>query len=142
MRGYFNRPEADAETIVDGWLRTGDLARFDADGHLYVVDRKKDMVLSGGMNIYSKEVEQVLLAHPAVSDAAVIGVPDEVYGEAVAAYLELAPGAGVTPDEIVAHCRRHLAGYKKPKYVRVVDELPRNSSGKTLKYRLREEFTL
>jgi long-chain acyl-CoA synthetase len=142
MRAYFNRPEANAETIVDGWLRTGDLARFDGDGHLYIVDRKKDMVLSGGMNIYSKEVEQVLLAHPAVSDAAVIGVPDEVYGEAVAAYLELEPGATVTPDEIVAHCRRHLAGYKKPKHVRVVDELPRNSSGKTLKYRLREAFSL
>ena len=140
MRGYFNRPEADAETIVDGWLRTGDLARFDADGYLYIVDRKKDMVLSGGMNIYSKEVEQVLLAHPAVSDAAVIGVPDEVYGEAVAAYLELEPGATVSEDEIVAHCRRHLAGYKKPRHVRFVDELPRNSSGKTLKYRLRETF--
>jgi long-chain acyl-CoA synthetase len=142
MRGYFNRPEANAETIVDGWLRTGDLARFDADGHLYIVDRKKDMVLSGGMNIYSKEVEQALLLHPAVRDAAVIGVPDDVYGEAVAAYLELEPGTTVTDEEIVAHCRRHLAGYKKPKHVRVVDELPRNSSGKVMKYRLREVFGL
>jgi long-chain acyl-CoA synthetase len=141
MRGYFNRPEANEETIVDGWLRTGDLARFDADGYLYIVDRKKDMVLSGGMNIYSKEVEGVLLTHPAVRDAAIVGVPDEIYGEAVAAYLELEPGTTVTEEEIIAHCRRHLAGYKKPKYVRVVDELPRNSSGKTLKYRLRESFT-
>jgi long-chain acyl-CoA synthetase len=140
MRAYFDRPEATAETIVDGWLRTGDLARLDGDGYLYIVDRKKDMVLSGGMNIYSKEVEQVLLAHPAVRDAAIIGVPDEVFGEAVAAYLELEPGAAVTDDEIIAHCRRHLAGYKKPRHVRVVGELPRNSSGKTLKYRLRESF--
>jgi long-chain acyl-CoA synthetase len=140
MRGYFNRPEANEETIVDGWLRTGDLARFDADGYLYIVDRKKDMVLSGGMNIYSKEVEGVLLTHPAVRDAALVGVPDEIYGEAVAAYLELEPGTTVTDEEIIALCRRHLAGYKKPKYVRVVDELPRNSSGKTLKYRLRESF--
>jgi long-chain acyl-CoA synthetase len=142
MRGYFNRPEANAETIVDGWLRTGDLARFDADGHLSIVDRKKDMVLSGGMNIYSKEVEQVLLTHPAVRDAAIIGVPDDTYGEAVAAYLELEPGAAVTDDDIIAHCRRHLAGYKKPRHIRVVDELPRNSSGKVMKYRLREEFVL
>ena len=140
MRGYFNRPADNAETIVDGWLRTGDLARFDADGYLYIVDRKKDMVLSGGMNIYSKEVEQVLLTHPAVRDAAIVGVPDEIYGEAVAAYLELEPGTAVTEDEIIALCRQHLASYKKPKYVRVVDELPRNSSGKTLKYRLRESF--
>jgi long-chain acyl-CoA synthetase len=140
MRGYFNRPEANAETIVDGWLRTGDLARFDADGYLYIVDRKKDMVLSGGMNIYSKEVEGVLLTHPSVRDAAIVGVPDEMYGEAVAAYLELEPGATVTDEDIIAHCRQHLASYKKPKYVRIVDELPRNSSGKTLKYRLRESF--
>ena len=82
----------------------------------------------------------MLLGHPAVRDAAIIGVPDDVYGEAVAAYLELEPGAAVTPDEIVGHCRQHLAGYKKPKYVRVVDELPRNSSGKTMKFRLREAF--
>jgi long-chain acyl-CoA synthetase len=140
MRGYWNRPEANEETIVDGWLRTGDLARFDADGYLYIVDRKKDMVLSGGMNIYSKEVEQVLLTHPAVRDAAIVGVPDEIYGEAVAAYLELEPGATVTQEEIIALCRQHLASYKKPKHVRIVDELPRNSSGKTLKYRLRESF--
>jgi long-chain acyl-CoA synthetase len=140
MRGYFNRPDANAETIVDGWIRTGDLARFDADGYLYIVDRKKDMVLSGGLNIYSKEVEHVLLTHPAVRDAAVVGVPDEVYGEAVAAYLELEPGAHVTADEIIAHCRQHLASYKKPRHVRVVDALPRNSSGKTLKYKLRETF--
>jgi long-chain acyl-CoA synthetase len=140
MRGYFNRPEADAEAIVDGWLRTGDLARFDADGHLYIVDRKKDMVLSGGLNIYSKEVEQVLLTHPAVRDAAVVGVPDDLYGEAVAAYLELERGATVTPGEIIAYCRQHLASYKKPRHVIVVDELPRNSSGKVMKYRLRKAF--
>jgi long-chain acyl-CoA synthetase len=91
-------------------------------------------------HIYSKEVEQVLLTHPAVRDAAIVGVPDEIYGEAVAAYLELEPGTAVTDEEIIALCRRHLAGYKKPKYVRVVDELPRNSSGKTLKFRLRESF--
>jgi long-chain acyl-CoA synthetase len=140
MRCYFNKPEATAETIRDGWVATGDMARIEPDGHIYIMDRKKDMVLSGGYNIYSKEVELVLQSHPAVQDAAVIGVPDALYGEAVAAFIELRPGAGATADEIVAHCRDRIAGYKKPKYVRFLAPLPRNSTGKVQKFELRRGF--
>jgi long-chain acyl-CoA synthetase len=140
MRCYFNKPEATAETIRDGWMATGDMARMEPDGHLYIMDRKKDMVLSGGYNIYSKEVELALLEHPSVQDAAVIGVPDAVFGEAVAAFIELRPGAAATEDEIVAHCRDRIAGYKKPKYVRFLSPLPRNSTGKVQKFALRQAF--
>ncbi len=140
MRCYFNKPKETAETIRDGWIATGDMAKMAPDGHLYIMDRKKDMVLSGGYNIYSKEVELVLQEHPAVQDAAVIGVPDAVFGEAVAAFIELRPGARATEEEIVAHCRDRIAGYKKPKHVRFFEELPRNSTGKVLKYELRRIF--
>jgi long-chain acyl-CoA synthetase len=139
MRGYFNRPEETASTIENGWLRTGDIARADADGYLYIVDRKKDMVLSGGFNIYTKEVEQALISHADVADAAVIGVPDAVYGEAVAAFVERLPGRDPSPEAIRDHVRDLIASYKKPKYVFVVDELPRNSLGKVLKDPLREQ---
>lgn len=140
MRGYFNNPQANAETIRDGWVRTGDMGRFDDEGYLYIVDRKKDMVLSGGYNIYSKEVEAAILELPGVQDAAVVGVPDAVYGEAVAAFIEMQPGARVDAERVVEHCRERIAGYKKPKHVRFVESLPRNSTGKVLKYALREQF--
>jgi len=140
MRGYFNNPQATAETIRDGWIRTGDLGRFDEDGYLYIVDRKKDMVLSGGYNIYSKEVETAILELPGVRDAAVVGVPDPVYGEAVAAFIETEPGMPLDAERVVTHCRERIAGYKKPRYVRFVQILPRNSMGKVLKNRLREAF--
>ena len=140
MRCYFNKPEATAQTIREGWVATGDMARMEPDGHLYIMDRKKDMVLSGGYNIYSKEVELVLQSHPAVLDAAVIGVPDPIYGEAVAAFIELRPGANASGEEIVAHCRDRIAGYKKPKYVRFLAPLPRNSTGKVQKFELRRAF--
>ncbi len=139
MRGYFGRPEETAQTIEDGWFRTGDIARADAHGYLYIVDRKKDMVLSGGFNIYTKEVEQALIGHPDIADAAVIGVPDAVYGEAVAAFIERLPGRDPSPQSIRDHVRALIAGYKKPKHVFVVDELPRNSLGKVLKGALREQ---
>ena len=142
MRCYFNKPRETAETIVDGWVATGDMARIEPDGHLYIMDRKKDMVLSGGYNIYSKEVELALQAHPAVQDAAVIGVPDPVFGEAVAAFIELRPGAEAAEDEIIAHCRDRIAGYKKPKFVRFMSPLPRNSTGKVQKFELRKAFAL
>jgi long-chain acyl-CoA synthetase len=141
MRGYFNNPQADAETMREGWVRTGDLGRFDEDGYLYIVDRKKDMVLSGGYNIYSKEVEAAILELDGVQDAAVIGVPDAVYGEAVAAFIELRPGARLDAEQVVEHCRSRIASYKKPKHVRFVGSLPRNISGKVLKYALREQFS-
>jgi len=140
MRCYFNKPKETAETIRDGWVATGDMARMEPDGHLYMMDRKKDMVLSGGYNIYSKEVELALQQHPAVQDAAVIGVPDPVFGEAVAAFIELRPGASATEEEIVAHCRDRIAGYKKPKHVRFFGQLPRNSTGKVQKFELRKAF--
>ena len=139
MRGYFNRPEETADAIEDGWMRTGDIARADADGYLYIVDRKKDMVLSGGFNIYTKEVEQALMSHPDVADAAVIGVPDATYGEAVAAFVERRPGRDPSADALREHVRDLIAGYKKPKHIFVVDELPRNSLGKVLKGALREQ---
>ena len=141
MRCYFNKPKETAETIRDGWLATGDMARCEPDGHIYIMDRKKDMVLSGGYNIYSKEVELALLEHPAVQDAAVIGVPDPVFGEAVVAYIELRSGATATQEEIVAHCRERIAGYKKPKHVRFLAPLPRNSTGKVQKFELRRAFS-
>ncbi len=140
MRGYFNRPQANAEAFRDGWFLTGDLARMDAEGYLYIVDRKKDMVVTGGYNVYSKEVEQVLAGHPDVAEAAVVGVPDAVYGEAVAAFIELRPGAQVSAEALVEHCRAQLAGYKKPRHVVFLDALPRNSLGKVLKGDLRRSF--
>lgn len=143
MRGYFNRPEATAEAMHEGWVATGDMGRFDQDGYLYLVDRKKDMVLSGGYNIYSKEVEAALLQHPDVVDAAVIGVPDPVFGEAVCACLELRPGVAAEAHDAQTYidfCREHIAAYKKPKHVVFVDAMPRNSTGKVLKNQLRERF--
>ena len=137
MKGYFNRPEANADAFHDGWFRTGDLARQDAQGYLYIVDRKKDMVVTGGYNVYSKEVEQVLAEHPAVAEAAVVGVPDAVYGEAVAAFVELRPGAHAPREALMEHCRARLAGYKKPRHLVFVDSLPRNALGKVLKGELR-----
>jgi len=140
MRAYFNNSQATADALQDGWLRTGDMGRFDEDGYLYIVDRKKDMVLSGAYNIYSKEVEATIRELPAVHDVAVVGVPDPMFGEAVAAFIELMPGATLTAEQIVAHCKERIASYKKPKHVRFLPSLPRNSSGKVLKYALRESF--
>ena len=140
MRGYFNNPQATAESIEHGWIRTGDLGRFDTEGYLYIVDRKKDMVLSGGYNIYSKEVEAAILDLPEVQDVAVVGVPDALYGEAVAAFVEMRPGAALAAERVIEHCRERIASYKKPKHVCFVSGLPRNSMGKVLKYQLREAF--
>jgi long-chain acyl-CoA synthetase len=137
LRAYYNRPQETAAAIRDGWFCTGDLARRDAEGYLYIVDRKKDMVLSGGFNIYTKEVEQALVSHEAVADAAVIGVPDAVYGEAIAAFVERKPGAVAGAEALIEHCRTLIAGYKKPKHVFFVDALPRNALGKALKNELR-----
>jgi long-chain acyl-CoA synthetase len=140
MRGYFNRPDATAAILRDGWLHTGDVATRDADGYLYIVDRKKDMILSGGLNIYTKEVEQALLSHPGIADVAIIGVPDDKFGEAVAAFVQpdLAVTLTLTADMIQDHARQLLAGYKKPRYVYFLDALPRNSLGKVLKGDLRK----
>jgi long-chain acyl-CoA synthetase len=136
-QGYFNRPEANAEAFRDGWFHTGDVGRFDADGYLYIVDRLKDMILSGGLNIYSREVEQAIESLPGVREIAVVAGPDAAYGECVVAYVACRPGMIVTADDVTAHCRKQIASYKKPKYVFVVDHLPRNVNGKVLKTELR-----
>ncbi len=136
MREYFNNPQANAEAFKDGWFLTGDMGRFDEDGYLYIVDRKKDMVLSGGYNIYSKEVEAAIIELPGVQSVAVVGVPDAIYGESVAAFIELQQGSDLSAERVIEHCRERLASYKKPKHVRFVDALPRNSSGKILKFAL------
>ncbi|WP_396905427.1 long-chain-fatty-acid--CoA ligase [Mycolicibacterium phlei] len=139
MKGYHNRPDATAEAITpDGWFRTGDIGRVDEDGYIFVEDRLKDMIISGGENIYSVEVERVLAEHPAVVDVAVIGVPDEKWGEAVKAVVSLDGSA--TEDELIAFCRERLAGYKCPKSIDITDELPRNPTGKILKKELRKPY--
>lgn len=139
MSGYLNRAEATAETITaDGWVRTGDVGRLDADGYVYIEDRLKDMIITGGENVYGPEVESVLIEHPAVVDAAVIGVPDDFWGESVKAIV-VADG-DVDAADVIEFCRRHLAGFKCPRTVDFVTELPRNASGKILKTQLREPF--
>jgi len=141
MAGYWNLPEATADAVTaDGWLRSGDAGYVDADGYYYLHDRVKDMIVSGGENVYPAEVENALMAHPAVADAAVIGVPDERWGETPKAILVAAPGAEVGEEEILAHCRTLLAGFKCPTSVEWVDALPRNPSGKILKKDLRAPY--
>jgi fatty-acyl-CoA synthase len=137
--GYWNRPDATAESITDGWLHTGDAARVDADGFVWIVDRWKDMYISGGENVYPAEVENVLFQLPQVADAAVIGLPDERWGEVGQAVLVLHPGAELAEAEVIEHCRANLARYKVPVSVRFVDELPRNATGKILKRVLRDD---
>ncbi|MFD2371530.1 long-chain-fatty-acid--CoA ligase [Brevibacillus sp. GCM10020057] len=137
MLGYLGLPEETKATLKDGWLYTGDLARMDEDGYVYIVDRKKDMILVDGYNVYPREVEEVLYQHPAIIEAAVIGVPDEVHGEAVKAFVALKEVA-VSQEEIVAFCSDKLAKYKIPRQVEFVKELPKNSTGKILRRSLRK----
>jgi long-chain acyl-CoA synthetase len=141
MIGYFNRPDATAETIdVNGWLRTGDAGYMDADGYLYLADRVKDMIITGGENVYPAEVENVLYSHPQVSDVAVIGVPDPKWGEAVKAIVVPVPGERPDPAELIAWARERVAAYKAPKSVDFRETLPRNPSGKVLRRQLRDEY--
>jgi acyl-CoA synthetase (AMP-forming)/AMP-acid ligase II len=140
MKGYWNKPEATAETLRDGWLHTGDICTWDAEGFITICDRKKDMIISGGENIYPAELENVLAACPDVAEAAVIGVPSTKWGETPLALVVAAPGATPDADSLNAWCRERLAAYKVPQLYEVVDTLPRNPSGKLLKPRLREAF--
>ncbi len=142
MKGYWNRPEETAKALRDGWLYTGDMARMDEDGYFYIVDRKKDMIIAGGYNIYPREVEEVLYQHPAVQEAAVVGVPDPYRGETVAAFIVLKEEyrGRVTGKEIEAFCRENLAAYKVPRIIEFREALPKTNVGKILRRELREEF--
>jgi acyl-CoA synthetase (AMP-forming)/AMP-acid ligase II len=138
MRGYWNKPEATAEAFKNGWYHTGDLGKRDAEGFYYLLDRKKELIISGGANVYPREVEEVLLLHPGVLEVAVVGVPDRLWGESVMAVVRPRPGVKITEQELVDLCRDHLAGYKKPRYFRFQESLPKNAYGKILKRELRE----
>jgi long-chain acyl-CoA synthetase len=140
MKGYWNNPEATAEAIRDGWLHTGDIGTFDERGYLFLLDRAKDMIVSGGNNVYPREVEEILVTHPAVANAVVLGIPDDYWGEAVHAVVVLEPGADATAEEIIAHCGNSLAGYKKPKAVDFVDDLPVSGYGKVLRREVRDRY--
>ncbi|MFC6064008.1 long-chain-fatty-acid--CoA ligase [Streptomyces ochraceiscleroticus] len=136
MKGYYGRPEATAEVIRDGWLRTGDLARRDEDGFYYIVDRSKDLIIRGGFNVYPREIEEVLMRHPEVSLAAVIGVPHDSHGEEIKAFVILQAGSSLTPDELVAWAKGQMASYKYPRIVEFVPSLPMTATGKILKREL------
>jgi acyl-CoA synthetase (AMP-forming)/AMP-acid ligase II len=140
MMEYWEKPKETAETIVDGWLHTGDLAYYDEKGFIYIVDRKKDMIVSGGENVYSREVEEVLYEHPAVAEAAVVGVPDPKWVERVHAVIALRPGNTATVKEIISFCKEHIASYKAPKSIEFVDFLPKNPQGKILKKEIRAKY--
>jgi long-chain acyl-CoA synthetase len=139
MKGYWNMPEETAETLKDGWLHTGDVARMDEDGYFYIVDRKKDMIVAGGYNVYPREIEEVLFEHEEVVEAVAIGVLDEYRGETVKAFVVCKPESGVTEEEILAFCKEHLAPYKAPKTVEFRDELPKSTVGKLLRRELAGE---
>ncbi|MFN3201953.1 MAG: long-chain-fatty-acid--CoA ligase [Bradymonadia bacterium] len=137
MKGYYKRPEVNATTIVDGWFHTGDIAIRDDDGYYFIVDRKKDMIIRGGFNVYPREIEEVLYGHPAVAEAAVIGVAHESHGEEVKAVLALKADQAASAEDIIAYCKEHLAAYKYPRIVEFLDALPKGPTGKILKRELR-----
>ncbi len=140
MKGYWKNPEATAATIKNGWLHTGDVGYLDNSGYLFIMDRSKDMIISGGENIYPREIEEVLVRHPAVREVSVIGVPDPKWGEAIKAVVSLNPSACATEKDLIDFCRDNIAGYKKPKTVDFVDQLPKSNYGKILKRELREAY--
>jgi long-chain acyl-CoA synthetase len=137
MKGYYKRPEATAESVTNGWFKSGDVAHRDSDGFYFIVDRKKDMIIRGGFNVYPREIEEVLYAHPAVLEAAVIGVPHERHGEEIKAIVVAKPGSVIDADEMIAYCKERLAAYKYPRLVEVRESLPKTATGKILKRALR-----
>ncbi len=140
MVEYWKKPEETAKTIIDGWLHTGDMGYYDEEGFMFIVDRKKDMIITGGENVYPREVEEVLYRHPAVLEAAVIGVPDDKWVERIHAVITLKQGQKPSPDDIMNFCKEHLARYKAPRTVEFVGALPKNPQGKILKRELREKY--
>jgi long-chain acyl-CoA synthetase len=133
MKGYWQRPEATAEAMVDGWFRTGDLARVDDDGYYFIVDRKKEMIIRGGYNVYPREIEEVFYEHPAVAEAAVVGIPHADLGQEVGAAVALKPGASAEPTELQAFVKSRVAAYKYPRQVWIVEALPKGPTGKILR---------
>src|SRR5437764_218949 len=142
MRGYWRAPEATEQALHDGWLSTGDIGYLDEEGYLFIVDRKKDLIIRGGFNVYPRDVEDALLEHPAVEVAGVVGRPDEVHGEEVVAFVSLRGDAAVTPDELVAWARLHIGGYKYPRELHIVDSVPLTSVGKVDRKALRTQLQL
>lgn len=140
MKGYYNMPEVSAEAIRDGWYYSGDMGYFDEYGYLFIADRKKDMIISGGENIYPREVEEAIQLLEGVADVAVIGVPDDTWGESVKAIVVKKPGFELTEETVIDHCKKHIASYKKPKSVDFVEMLPRSALGKILKHELRAPY--
>lgn len=140
MKGYWRAPDDTAKVLHDGWLRLGDIAKFDEDGFFYIVDREKDMIISGARKIYPREIEEVLYSHPAIKEACIIGAPDDYWGEAVKAVVVLKPRAKATEEELIDYCKQHLASYKKPKSVDFVEDLPKNPGGKILKKEVRQKY--
>jgi long-chain acyl-CoA synthetase len=139
MKGYWNDPEETAKVIRDGWLYTGDLAYKDEDGYYFIVDRSKDVVISGGYNIYPREIDEVLFTHPKVKDAMAVGIEDGYYGETLKAFVQLVDGVTASEEELKAYCREHLAAYKVPRQIVFRTELPRSGVGKALRRILRDE---
>jgi len=140
MAGYWHQPEATEAALTDGWLRTGDAGRVDEHGYVYIEDRVKDMFISGGENVYPAEVERAVSELEGVTEVAVIGVPDDRWGEVGKAFIATEEGSDLTGDDVLAHCRARLAGYKRPRTVEVLDALPRNATGKVLKHVLRAPY--
>ena len=140
LSGYWRNPEATEKSFVDGWFRSGDVGRWDENGYLYIVDRKKDMILTGGENVYPREVEEVLYEHPSVLEVAVVGASDPTWGEKVVAVICRREGFDASPEELIAFCRERIASYKKPRHVVFIDTLPKNASGKVLKRELRDRI--
>ena len=137
MKGYFKRPEATGEAIRNGWFHSGDIGYVDPEGDFFIVDRKKDLIIRGGYNVYPREVEEALYAHPAVAEAAVLGVPDSRLGEEVTAVVALRPGMPATADNLIQHCKTLVAAYKYPRTIKIIDSLPKGPTGKILKRALR-----
>jgi long-chain acyl-CoA synthetase len=137
MMGYYKKPEETAQALIDGWFLTGDIGKFDEDGYLSVVDRKKDMIIAGGYNIYPVELDEVLMGHPKIMEACAIGIPHEYRGETVKAFIVARDGEALTKEEVVAYCKENLAAYKVPKIIEFIDELPKSAVGKILRRKLK-----
>ncbi|MFQ6618919.1 MAG: class I adenylate-forming enzyme family protein, partial [Fidelibacterota bacterium] len=141
MVGYYKNPEATAETLRNGWLHTGDLGYVDEEGYFYIVGRKKEMIIRGGENIYPKEIEEVLYRHPKIAEAAVVGLPDKIWGEEVSAFIVLKLGESLSEEEVIAYCKEHLADYKCPQKVMFTGVFPKTATGKIQKGKLRELYS-